>query len=95
MHTLHNSTVDLTHTQCYCRRLKYFVTIYCLGGWSSWTTYSCSTSCGGGQALRLRSCKNPVPVFGGNQCRGQSLEFVACNTHPCHSKYMYLLIFIF
>nr|XP_034324296.1 coadhesin-like isoform X1 [Crassostrea gigas] len=59
----------------------------CQGGWSSWTTYSCSTSCGGGQALRLRSCTNPVPVFGGSQCRGQPIEFVSCNTHPCHSSY--------
>lgn len=27
-------------------------------------------------------------MLGGFHCRGQSYEFVACNTHPCHGKYL-------
>ncbi|XP_011437407.3 thrombospondin-1 [Magallana gigas] len=55
----------------------------CQGGWSSWTTHSCSKSCGGGYALMQRSCTNPAPMFGGSACRGQHYKYVACNTHPC------------
>eukprot|EP00105_Crassostrea_gigas_P019071 XP_011437408.1 PREDICTED: cell wall protein DAN4-like isoform X2 [Crassostrea gigas] len=53
------------------------------GGWSSWTTHSCSKTCGGGYALMQRSCTNPAPIFGGSACRGQYYKYVACNTHPC------------
>lgn len=61
-----------------------------VGGWSSWTTYSCTKSCGGGHAFRLRSCTNPVPLFGGSDCQGQTYEYLPCNTHPCHGKYLQL-----
>lgn len=61
-----------------------------VGGWSLWTTYSCTKSCGGGHAFRLRSCTNPVPLFGGSDCQGQIYGYLPCNTHPCHGKYLQL-----
>jgi|GEM_PF-6132901 len=47
------------------------------GGWSDWSV--CSVSCGGG--TQTRTCTNPAPVYGGNDCQGSSSQ--GCNTHSC------------
>lgn len=47
------------------------------GGWSDWG--NCSASCGGG--TQTRTCTNPPPANGGNNCSGSSSE--ACNTKSC------------
>ncbi|XP_063400308.1 A disintegrin and metalloproteinase with thrombospondin motifs adt-1-like isoform X2 [Mytilus trossulus] len=61
------------------------------GGWSSYDVWSCwsvcSVSCGGGvkSRSRNRSCSNPVPKYGGNQCTENEVENDTsdCNTLPC------------
>ena len=52
--------------------------------WSDWT--ECSASCGGGQQSRTRTCTNPEPAFGGNQCSGDSEETQSCNDAKCPGK---------
>ena len=59
------------------------------GGYSLWSDWSvCSSSCGGGQQQRVRSCSNPQPQFGGKDCShlGEDEEWQDCNTQPCIGK---------
>ena len=55
------------------------------GQWSKWTEYSaCMAPCGEGFMTRTRICNNPVPMFGGKDCPGLSVEKVKCDTKiPC------------
>lgn len=53
------------------------------GGWSSWSIHSCSKTCGGGIAMKHRTCTNPIPLFGGQACSGPHVTYVSCNTNPC------------
>ena len=47
------------------------------GGWSNFGV--CSKACGGG--THTRTCSNPVPANGGNDCVGDPIS--ACNTQDC------------
>lgn len=47
------------------------------GGWGDWG--SCSADCGGG--TQTRSCDNPAPSGGGDDCVGEASQ--ACNTDDC------------
>lgn len=39
------------------------------GDWSSWSEWtSCSQTCGTGNIVRTRTCTNPTPANGGNDC---------------------------
>lgn len=60
------------------------------GGWSaesagSWS--SCSASCGGGSQSRTltKTCTNPAPEHGGENCSGSATRSVSqsCNTSSC------------
>jgi len=54
------------------------------GGWSDWSEWSnCSLPCGNGTSMRVRTCDNPNPVNGGNECQGPANETQMCNTHHC------------
>ncbi|XP_064532847.1 A disintegrin and metalloproteinase with thrombospondin motifs 13 isoform X6 [Pseudopipra pipra] len=54
------------------------------GQWSAWSPFSpCSRSCGGGVVVRQRFCNNPRPAFGGQECRGASIQAEMCNTQAC------------
>ncbi|XP_052105775.1 SCO-spondin-like [Mytilus californianus] len=54
------------------------------GQWSSWSELSdCDRSCGGGMQNKNRSCSNPKPEYGGNQCLGKDNESIECNKHSC------------
>lgn len=56
------------------------------GEYSDWGAWSaCDQPCGSGHKLRVRSCSNPEPQFGGMNCTGlgPEIESVACNTDPC------------
>ena len=56
------------------------------GGYSEWSDFtSCSATCGGGTSSRTRSCTNPIPKYGGQNCSnlGPAIETQACNINPC------------
>ena len=56
------------------------------GGYSPWSYWSqCTKSCGSGTQRRSRSCTNPLPANGGQNCsgQGQATELQSCNTHSC------------
>ena len=54
------------------------------GGWSEWSSFSsCSTECGGGTRTKTRTCTNPAPSNGGDDCPGSATESSSCNTQSC------------
>ncbi|KAK3781270.1 hypothetical protein RRG08_052837 [Elysia crispata] len=54
------------------------------GQWSVWGAWSeCSSTCGGGNQIRDRTCSNPAPSNGGKDCNGFSRETQGCNQEPC------------
>ncbi|KAL4216700.1 hypothetical protein ACF0H5_024423 [Mactra antiquata] len=54
------------------------------GNWSDWQTWStCSKSCDSGTRTRDRSCDNPTPKNGGNNCTGNMTEVESCNNVTC------------
>lgn len=55
------------------------------GNWALWSQWSmCDVKCGAGFQLRIRTCSNPKPMFGGEPCIGQPKEERICDTGvPC------------
>ena len=54
------------------------------GHWSGWSVWSlCSVTCGGGNKTRNRTCTDPEPKYGGENCTGNELDNTSCNTDPC------------
>lgn len=76
------STIDcLTQIRC-CRMVPGRVD----GGYSEWGDWDdCTVTCGGGDQFRQRSCTNPPPSGGGNNCLTLGLPFESqpCNVNPC------------
>ncbi|XP_076092757.1 uncharacterized protein LOC143064089 isoform X3 [Mytilus galloprovincialis] len=56
------------------------------GQWSMWINSSCSVTCGDGIITRTRTCDNPAPSDGGDDCFGSSNETVQCNVDPCRGS---------
>ena len=59
------------------------------GGYTAWTGFgACSANCGEGTYTRTRSCTNPSPAFGGDDCTslGPDTETVSCKVKECPSK---------
>ncbi|KAJ8319787.1 hypothetical protein KUTeg_001374 [Tegillarca granosa] len=51
------------------------------GQWSEWSSYSlCSVTCGDGTKTRTRTCTNPSPRNGGNNCTGGAEQTETCST---------------
>ncbi|XP_066299153.1 receptor-type tyrosine-protein phosphatase alpha-like [Branchiostoma lanceolatum] len=49
------------------------------GSWSDWDDWSpCSVSCGNGTRSRTRTCDNPSPAFGGQDCDGPDRDAESC-----------------
>merc|ERR1712202_54704 len=66
------------------------VTLMCLrnvpvdGGVSEWSEWGeCSEECGGGNQTRTRTCTNPTPANGGNDCEDSLEETQNCNEQDC------------
>lgn len=58
------------------------------GNWTTWSKWAiCSVSCGGGEQSRTRSCSNPVPLHGGDECDGNTTESQSCNHQQCPGTY--------
>ncbi|XP_065911543.1 scavenger receptor cysteine-rich domain superfamily protein-like [Dysidea avara] len=53
------------------------------GGWSSWTSSSCSKTCGNGSMRKHRTCNNPTPKNGGRPCPGNYFTTQHCNLGCC------------
>ena len=54
------------------------------GGFTEWSLFgSCSKTCGGGVMRRNRSCTNPVPANGGQDCIGPREETRNCSIEAC------------
>ena len=82
--------------------LKGFVKvfIFCLflgavdGHWSNWGGWSSCTEkkyCNLGTTTRKRSCTNPAPNKGGDDCEGSGDETKVCPTSNCRGKLYRLL----
>lgn len=54
------------------------------GGFTAWTVFGeCDKPCGTGIRKRTRTCSNPPPANGGENCEGPFEEEEKCNLHPC------------
>ncbi|XP_022796325.1 A disintegrin and metalloproteinase with thrombospondin motifs adt-1-like [Stylophora pistillata] len=56
------------------------------GNYTEWSEWSeCDVNCGGGVQSRSRTCTNPSPKNGGNNCEGlgPTNDTQACNPDPC------------
>jgi len=53
------------------------------GVWADWSHWSCDVSCGTGTRTRTRSCTNPPPTHGGDDCQGPSQETSECTLIHC------------
>ena len=51
------------------------------GNWTDWSEWSpCSETCGSGNQTQTRTCDNPRPDFGGNNCSDTNTD---STTIPC------------
>ena len=64
------------------------------GGWSNWTNSEdgCSVDCGGGILSKNRTCSNPAPEHGGDNCSLEDGSLglvehknVTCNEQLCNT----------
>ncbi|XP_071145403.1 SCO-spondin-like [Mytilus edulis] len=53
------------------------------GEWSDWTASGCTAACGGGSMSYSRTCNNPAPDHGGDDCSGSRTKSEPCNTQSC------------
>ncbi|XP_023312772.1 uncharacterized protein LOC111692874, partial [Anoplophora glabripennis] len=53
------------------------------GGWSAWSPWTCTVTCGGGEGYRTRKCSNPHPNIFGKLCQGSPTSTGKCNDFPC------------
>ena len=63
------------------------------GGWSSYSSYTpCTKACGGGTQTKRRTCSNPSPQHGGNECTKENntkttpQNRVETQTQQCNSQ---------
>ena len=58
------------------------------GGWTNWGVWSeCSVTCSDGSRTRSRSCTDPAPLNGGNDCGGGKLETIICENPHCPGNF--------
>ncbi|XP_071151058.1 uncharacterized protein [Mytilus edulis] len=54
------------------------------GIWSDWSTWgACSVTCESGVEMRNRSCTNPIPQYGGQDCQGSDSDSQTCTLSMC------------
>ena len=53
--------------------------------WGSWTTKGCSSTCGQGTRIKIRTVK--VKATQGDKCFGKNTMNEACNLRKCPSKF--------
>ena len=60
------------------------------GGYTDWSDYgTCSKTCGEGIQIRERTCSNPTPRHGGEDCSslGNATETRPCDDGPCPGEH--------
>lgn len=62
------------------------------GGWSAWTEWQCSVTCGSGIKSRQRTCSNPVPAHGGQDCSGELTQTDDCSLSECPRTYFHSVL---
>ncbi|XP_063427238.1 uncharacterized protein LOC134710771 [Mytilus trossulus] len=54
------------------------------GMWTQWSPWSaCNVTCDGGLRHTQRTCTNPAPKFGGEECAGEYTMFDSCSEMAC------------
>jgi len=62
------------------------------GDWSAWAGWSgCDVTCGSGTKTRTRTCDNPKPEHGGDDCVGADHETGVCILNTCPGKIQRLM----
>ena len=60
------------------------------GGFTNWTDWSeCDNECGSGQQEQTRSCSNPAPQHGGEDCSGETRKLQDCIMPGCPGDVSY------
>lgn len=68
--------------------MSFFLCTLVNGGFSEWSDFSpCSMMCGEGAMIRRRSCNNPAPANGGDDCVGPYHELKPCKLKECPGKF--------
>ena len=58
------------------------------GGWSVWAGWSeCDVTCGSGSRTRTRTCDNPPPANGGDNCVGADRSTDVCVLNTCPGRH--------
>lgn len=68
------------------KKIKHDIILYISadGEWSPWSDWSdCTATCAGGIQDRSRTCSNPPPQSGGNNCTGPGQDSQRCNAQHC------------
>ena len=75
--------IDICPNYCYLLNIVH-------GSWSDWERWGqCSRTCGVGHRTRRRTCNNPEPKYGGDNCDvsgSTNAEYELCNRPACTSK---------
>ena len=59
------------------------------GNWALWSDWNnCTLQCGGGRQNRSRTCTDPQPQYGGDECVGDNVDVQTCKNHSCPGKKM-------
>ena len=59
------------------------------GEWSQWFPWQpCSVTCGTGNRSRVRTCTEPAPKWGGQNCIGINMSINACSERKCAGNEM-------
>ena len=61
--------------------------------WGKWSQCSESTECLKGTRKRVRTCSNPAPSKGGDDCQGSSDEIEVCPKTNCKGLIWYYFCF--
>ena len=56
------------------------------GGWTEWTAWQTTNTCCGTSRFQERTCTNPAPQFGGNDCSGDEINGYQCDINVCSRK---------